>query len=64
VIDCSPDAEDIDRAIARAMELDCSGTVNPFGDGHSSERIMTVIRQVPDLHALLTKRFHDVRIGE
>lgn len=48
VIDCEFDADEIDKAIAKAMteefrnllEKEC---VNPYGDGHSSERILDLL---------------------
>lgn len=60
VTDCPPEREAIAAAIAQALALDCTGVTNPYGDGHTSERIVTVLKKVPDFHALLNKRFHDL----
>jgi UDP-hydrolysing UDP-N-acetyl-D-glucosamine 2-epimerase len=58
VIDCAPERQAIGKAIARALTLDCSGTVNPYGDGRSSERIVAVLKGIDDPAALLKKSFH------
>lgn len=57
VIHCPPDAEAIREAILRACAMDCSGVVNPYGDGHAAERICAVLRALPDPAALVRKRF-------
>lgn len=61
VIDCAPRVEDIRAAVVGAFRMDCSGAVNPYGDGNSAERILAAIRAVPDLKALVRKRFHEGR---
>ncbi|OGW33618.1 MAG: UDP-N-acetyl-D-glucosamine 2-epimerase, UDP-hydrolysing [Nitrospirae bacterium GWC2_56_14] len=58
VINCRPEAADIERAIREAYHRDCSAAVNPYGDGNSSSRIFAVLKQFPDLQALLKKHFH------
>jgi UDP-N-acetylglucosamine 2-epimerase (non-hydrolysing)/GDP/UDP-N,N'-diacetylbacillosamine 2-epimerase (hydrolysing) len=58
VLHCAPDCNAIREAIARAIQLDCSGTKNPYGDGHSSERIVDVLRTLPPATELIGKRFH------
>lgn len=60
VINCCPESGDIERAIREAYHRDCSATVNPYGDGDSSSRILAVIKQVPDLQGLLKKHFYEV----
>ena len=44
VIHCEAHAEDIHAAIIEALSLDCSTTVNPYGDGHSVPRILAVLK--------------------
>ncbi|MEX2214939.1 MAG: UDP-N-acetylglucosamine 2-epimerase [Phycisphaeraceae bacterium] len=61
VIDCEPKAEAIAAAIAKAQAMDCDDVVNPYGDGHASGRIVAVLRAINDPHALLRKRFHEVK---
>ena len=48
VIDCEFDADEIDKAIAKAMSVEFRNLlekecVNPYGDGHSSERILDLL---------------------
>ncbi|MDH3920592.1 MAG: UDP-N-acetylglucosamine 2-epimerase, partial [Rhodospirillales bacterium] len=63
VIDCPPEAEAIVAAVRRAFELDCGGTVNPYGDGHAAPRIVAAIKAVQDPSALIKKRFFDLEPG-
>lgn len=58
VIDCAPRRDDIERAIARALTLDCSAVVNPYGDGQTSGRIVAALRALPPRGELLKKHFH------
>jgi UDP-N-acetylglucosamine 2-epimerase (non-hydrolysing)/GDP/UDP-N,N'-diacetylbacillosamine 2-epimerase (hydrolysing) len=60
VIDCAPEREAISAAIAQARAMDCTGVTNPYGNGHTSERIVAVLKQVADFRALLAKPFHDL----
>lgn len=60
VINARPDGKDVIAAIARAFEMDCSDTVNPYGDGHASEKIVRILADVDDFQALLRKRFFNV----
>jgi UDP-N-acetylglucosamine 2-epimerase (non-hydrolysing)/GDP/UDP-N,N'-diacetylbacillosamine 2-epimerase (hydrolysing) len=59
VINCMPQFEDIQRAILTALKTDCSGTVNPYGDGNSSLKILEKIKQISSPQALIKKRFFD-----
>lgn len=61
VVHCAPVAAEIAAAIQRAFALDCSKTVNPYGDGDSARRIVARLAAVADPRALLRKRFFDVR---
>jgi UDP-N-acetylglucosamine 2-epimerase (non-hydrolysing)/GDP/UDP-N,N'-diacetylbacillosamine 2-epimerase (hydrolysing) len=60
VIDCAPDAASIRDAIERALVLDCSDVSNPYGDGHSAERIVEVLARIADPQSLLERSFHDL----
>jgi UDP-hydrolysing UDP-N-acetyl-D-glucosamine 2-epimerase len=62
VIHCRATAKEILAAIEEAFEMDCSATVNPYGDGHGAERIVAILKGLPDLRALLKKRFHLVEV--
>ncbi len=61
VVHCAPVTAGIVAAIQRAFALDCSKTVNPYGDGDSARRIVAQLAAVADPRALLRKRFFDVR---
>lgn len=59
VVNCTPDPDAIVAAIRVALGKDCSKTVNPYGDGDSSRRILQTIRQFDDFPALIRKHFFD-----
>jgi UDP-N-acetylglucosamine 2-epimerase (non-hydrolysing)/GDP/UDP-N,N'-diacetylbacillosamine 2-epimerase (hydrolysing) len=58
VIDCAPERAAILAAVEQALELDCSSVDNPYGDGHASERIVAVLKEIGNPSGLLKKRFH------
>jgi len=60
VIHCEPSAASIKAALSRGWTLDCSAVVNPYGDGHSTSRIMQALRELPISAELLKKRFHAI----
>lgn len=60
VIDCPPERDAIRVAMDRAMAMDCSLVVNPYGDGHSARRIVHVLAGIEDFPALLHKSFVDL----
>jgi UDP-hydrolysing UDP-N-acetyl-D-glucosamine 2-epimerase len=57
VIDCSPDEGAIRAAIDKALLMRPSGTINPYGDGKSSERIVAALKAIPDWSGLIHKNF-------
>ena len=59
VLHCAPEKAAIVDTIRQALALDCAKVVNPYGDGHSAERIVAVLRGLGDPRALLKKRFFD-----
>lgn len=59
VIDCVAERRAIEAAVRRALTLDCTGVTNPYGDGHASERIVAVLRNLGDPRQLVHKRFVD-----
>lgn len=59
VINCAPLADEMEKAIIHALGMDCSGTVNPYGDGHSSVRIKDSLKAIADPSLLLKKHFFD-----
>lgn len=60
VINCAPAAEDVRAAIERAFSMDCANVDNPYGDGHSSERIIRVLKGVENPDHLTRKAFFDL----
>lgn len=58
VLDCAPERAAIQAALVRALALDCSAVVNPYGDGESSARIVSALAALPPRAELLKKHFH------
>lgn len=48
-------ATQIEDTIRRALQADCSNTVNPYGTGDSIPQIMRVLRDTPDFQSLVKK---------
>ena len=44
--------------------MDCTSVENPYGNGYAAEKIMDVLRAIPDYQHLLKKRFHMVPIQQ
>jgi len=59
VINCAPTHDEIEKAIVHALAMDCSGAINPYGDGNSSARIKEELKMVTEPTALLKKHFFD-----
>ena len=59
VMHCNADAESIIQGINEALLLGRTSVANPYGDGHSVERIVSVLRTLPDRDTLLLKGFVD-----
>lgn len=60
VLNCEPYTEDILATILKSMQMDCSSTVNPYGDGNSSARILSVLKNIDDYRPLVKKSFFEV----
>ncbi|MEO0618638.1 MAG: UDP-N-acetylglucosamine 2-epimerase [Pseudomonadota bacterium] len=60
VIDCATTTPAITAAIAKAFAMDCTGTVNLYGDGHASRQIVRILEAIEDPASLVVKRFHEV----
>ena len=58
VLHCAAERQEIGTTIARALKLDCSGVVNPYGDGRSAARIVELLGHLPLAVELLKKPFH------
>lgn len=64
VVNCAPLQAEIAAAIGRALALDCSRVVNPYGDGHAGERIVAILQRAPDFRTMLHKHFYDLPLAE
>lgn len=60
VIDCAAEAAAIRSAIQQAFRLDCSGVVNPYGDGRAASRIVELISAIESPGRLIRKSFVDL----
>lgn len=60
VIDVAADRIAIGEAIERALVLDVSRVVNPYGSGGAVEKIVKIVADFGDFGPLLSKNFHRV----
>ena len=60
VIDCPPERKAIGAAIQKALAMKPEGTVNPYGDGEASARIVAALKAIQDWSGLVYKRFQDL----
>ena len=60
IISCEATTEAIELAIKTALSVDFTTAAqnikNPYGDGHASEKILKIIKGLPDKSTLLNKR--------
>ena len=59
VIHCDADTESIIQGIHEALRRDHADVITPYGDGHAVEKIVSVLRDLPDRDTLLLKAFVD-----
>lgn len=59
VVRADATARAIRLAMQQALAIDCSDVVNPYGDGRSAGRIVSVLKQLPPRDTLLHKVFQD-----
>lgn len=57
VFSCEPDRQSIDAALTRALAFDRASAYNPYGDGRSSARIVSALKEASPSSQLLHKRF-------
>lgn len=61
VIGCEPECQSILQAIDTAMHMKKGAYENPYGDGHTSEKIISILEKYLEQdHIDLKKRFYDV----
>lgn len=63
VFHCAGEAGAIRAALARAMAADLAGARNPYGDGKTVPRILSVLTSLPERDVLMHKRFIDIEVG-
>jgi UDP-hydrolysing UDP-N-acetyl-D-glucosamine 2-epimerase len=63
VIDCEENADSIRRAIQKALTDDfktsLSNTINPYGDGNTTKKVIAQLKQA-ELNCLRQKKFYDL----
>ena len=57
VIDCKIEKNEITRAILKAIKMDCSDMVNPYGQGQSSKKIVSLLEKINLAELSLQKHF-------
>lgn len=61
VINCQPTVDSVVNGINLALNLDCTGVQNPYGNGNSSELILKTLLEYKDRYKeLIMKRFYDL----
>lgn len=60
IINCPPNRDEIQKAILTAFAKDCPETINPYGDGDSSNKILQILKNIKNPQDLLIKRFFDL----
>ncbi len=63
VIDCPVEAGAIKRAIENAFAMRVGKVANPYGDGHTAERIVVILKRIGDPKDLLRKSFRDLEVA-
>ena len=60
IVNCEPECASILAAIDRALGMQGLSCANPYGDGHTSEKIVEILKEYmsPD-HIDLKKKFYD-----
>ncbi|QEY33829.1 UDP-N-acetylglucosamine 2-epimerase (hydrolyzing) [Caproiciproducens galactitolivorans] len=59
IISCSAESTEITKAIHKAFLMDCSHAVNPYGEGNTSAKILSILQTIPDYGVLLKKHFYE-----
>ncbi len=62
VVNCPAVSAEIIGAVRRALTLDCSAVVNPYGNGTASEKIIRTFKSIPDYRALIKKHFFTLTV--
>lgn len=60
IINAACESNAITQAITKALTLDCSEIMNPYGDGKASEQMLQVIKSFQPSQYKIQKKFHDL----
>jgi len=66
VIHCATDQQDISDAITKALSMDCTNSISPYGDGTATQKILKTLEQFKEPYkrqALIKKHFFNVSGG-
>ncbi len=58
VIDCSINKKEILNAISKALAMNCENILNPYGNGNSSEKIVSTLENINIKNISLQKHFY------
>lgn len=61
VVDCGAESDAIVKAIQSVLGKRYQNIDHPYGDGHASEKIVSVLESIPEFRALLQKHFFMVK---
>ena len=68
VICCEPTQTDIEKAVEKALSLEfrkiAAKTLNPYGDGKTSMKIVKIIKKIFSKPVDLKKKFYDIALSE
>ena len=57
VIDCNIDKKEIISSVYKALNMDCSEVINPYGEGQSAKKIVSLIEKIKIKDISLQKHF-------
>ena len=60
-VSCASIVSGIEKALSPEFRQLCTTAENPFGNGHTSERIVTIIKETLNAGISLKKKFYDVQ---
>ena len=64
VISAPSEANAIYEAVRQALVMDCSGVINPYGDGHAADRIVAGLKNTKQPNLLIIKPFFDLCVPD
>ena len=61
VIDCRINKKDILKAISKALKMNCDEIINPYGEGKSAEKIVSLLENIDLKKISLQKHFYNYK---